>query len=119
MLTGAAVAYLFFAKLLTYGLAIALLCFVRNPTRLAFAIIAFDTLFVFERIFIAGRRSEAAEFMLLIALALWFQRRWPVPRAAVAAGLAAGMASILVAGEYRQAAHYSNPPDWDAVSGID
>ena len=119
MLTGTAVAYLFFAKLLTYGLAIALLCFMQRPSRLALAIIAFDALFVLERIFIAGRRSETAEFLLLIALALWFQKRWAVPRAAMAAGVALGLLSTLVAEEYRQATHYSSPPDWDAIARID
>lgn len=119
MLTGTAVAYLFFAKLLTYGLAIALLCFIRRPTRLALAIIAFDSLFVLERIFIAGRRSEAAEFLFLIALALWFQKRWVVPRMAVVAGFAISLASVLIAEEYRQATHYSAAPDWSAVAQID
>lgn len=119
MLTGSAVAYLFFAKLLTYGLAIALLCFIHRPSRFALMIIAFDSLFVFERIFIAGRRGEAAEFLFLIALALWFQKRWAVPRTAVAAGLAISLVSLLVAEEYRQATHYSEAPDWSAVAEID
>ena len=42
ILTGTAVAYLFFAKLLTYGLAIALICYAQRRSALALAIIFFD-----------------------------------------------------------------------------
>jgi hypothetical protein len=118
-LSGTAVAYLFFARLLTYGLAIALLCLARRYSRLALAIVAFDCLFYFDRIVIAGRRGDAAEFALMIALALWFQRRWAVPRVAVAAGLLFTLAGLLGAGEYRAATYYSGKPDWQAVMNID
>jgi hypothetical protein len=118
-LSGAAVSYLFFARLLTYGLAIALLCFARRPSRLALAIIAFDCLFYFDRIVIAGRRGDAAEFFLMIALALWFQKRWPVPRWTGALGLVFALVGLLGAGDYRAATYYSGAPDWTAVSKID
>lgn len=118
-LTGAAVAYLFFAKLLTYGLAIAVLCFARRPSRLAAAIILFDALFYAERVVIAGRRSDFAELMMIFALAFWFQRGWRLPRAALAAGLAMAIVGLLGAGEYRQATYYSEKSDWEAVTRID
>jgi len=118
-LTGTAVAYLFFARLLTYGLAIGLLCLARQRSRLAIAIVAFDCLFYFDRIVIAGRRGDAAEFALMIALALWFQKRWLVPRWAVAASLVFTLVGLLGAGEYRAATYYSGKPDWQAVTNID
>ncbi len=118
-LSGTAVAYLFFARLLTYGLAIALLCFARRHSWLALAIIVFDCVFYFDRIVIAGRRGDAAEFFLMIALALWFQKRWPLPRWTGALGLALALAGLLGAGEYREATYYGGTPDWTAVANID
>ncbi|MBE0532396.1 MAG: hypothetical protein IH626_16335 [Rhodospirillales bacterium] len=118
-LTGVAVAHLFFAKLLTYGLAIALICYARRHSNLALAIILFDAAFYLERIFIAGRRGETAEFCLMIALAFWFQRRLAVPRLAVLAGLLFSIVGLLGAGEYRQATYYGEQRDWTAVLDID
>lgn len=118
-LSGTSVAYLFFAKLLTYGLAIALLCFARRRSALALCIILFDCLFYFDRIVIAGRRGDAAEFALLIALAYWFQARRTVPRALVALSLVFALIGLLTAGEYRAATYYGGAPDWSAVLDID
>lgn len=118
ILTGTAVAYLFFAKLLTYGFALALLCFARRASIPALCIILFDTLFYLERIVIAGRRGETAEFCLLIALAFWFQKRWAAPRIAVVGGLAFSIVGLLGAGEYREATYYEQQ-GWGAVANID
>jgi hypothetical protein len=119
ILTGTAVAYLFFAKLLTYGFALALVCFARRSSKLALCIILFDSLFYLERIVIAGRRGETAEFCLLIALAFWFQRRWAAPRIAVVGGLAFSIVGMLGAGEYREATYYDQTKGWEAVANID
>jgi hypothetical protein len=119
MLTGTAVAYLFFARLLTYGFAIAILCLARRYSNFALCILLLDGAFYFERVVIAGRRQDAAEFFLIIALAFWFQRRWAVPRPAVLLGLAVIVAGLLGAGEYRQATYYGNKTDWSAVMNID
>ncbi|MEO4001273.1 hypothetical protein [Mesorhizobium sp. CAU 1732] len=118
-LTGAAVAYLFFAKLLTYGLAIAVLCYARRPSKLALGIILFDLIFYFDRIVLAGRRSDLSELLLIFALAFWFQRRWAAPRMAVLAGLCFAMVGLLGAGEYRESVHYNTERDWSAVLDID
>lgn len=118
-LTGIAVAYLFFAKMLTYGFALALICYARRHSFFALAIVLFDTAFYLERIFIAGRRGETAEFCVIIALAFWFQKRWAVPRMAVLAGLLASVVGLLGAEEYRQATYYGDETDWSAVMTID
>ena len=117
-LTGTAVAYLFFAKPLTYGLAIALLCFARRRSLTALCIIAFDGLFYFDRIVIAGRRGDAAELALMVALALWFHKGRAVPRSVVAASLVFTVVGLLSAGEYRAATYYGGAPDWRAVLNI-
>lgn len=119
MHTGTAVAYLFFAKLLTYGFALALLAYARRPSRAALAIIAFDALFYLERILIAGKRGEAAEFVLIIGLALWFQRRRAPPRPAIAAAIVASLVGMVGAEEYRQATLYAPEPSLEQVLEID
>ena len=118
-LTGTTVAYLFFAKLLTYGLAIAVLCYARRPSPLALGIIAFDCLFYLDRIVIAGRRGDFAEFGLIFALAFWFQRRWSVPKLAAFAGLGAILVGLLGAAEYRQATYYGGETQWSQIAQID
>lgn len=118
-LTGTAVAYLFFAKLLTYGLAIALLCFAKRPSATALCIILFDGIFYFDRIVIAGRRGETAELALMVALALWFMRGRAVPRVVVSLSMVFAVLGLLTAGEYRAATYYNGAPDWSAVLNID
>ncbi|MGH6858780.1 MAG: hypothetical protein ACRECY_00905 [Phyllobacterium sp.] len=118
-LTGLPVVYLFFAKLMTYGFALALICYARKTSKFALCILLFDTMFYLERIIIAGRRSDTAEFCLLIALAFWFQKRWTVPRIVVVGGLFLSIAGMLGAGEYRQATYYGETRDWSAVADID
>lgn len=117
--TGTAVVYLFFAKLLTYGFAIAVLVYASRPSRAALAVIAFDTVFYLERILIAGKRGETAEFVLIIALALWFQRRKAAPRPAIVAALLLSLVGMLGAEQYRQATLYSQEPNWSLVREID
>ncbi|WP_153020339.1 hypothetical protein [Paramesorhizobium deserti] len=120
ILTGRAVAYLFFAKLLTYGFALALICYAHRRSLFALYIILFDSAFYLERIFIAGRRGETAEFCILIALAFWFQRRRAVPRTAVVAGLALSLIGLLGAEEYRKSTWYGETTSgWKAISNID
>lgn len=117
--TGTAVAYLFFAKLLTYGLAVALICYVNRRSRLALVIIAFDLLLYLHRIAITGKRGETTELLMMIALALWFQKRWVVPRPVVMMGVAASLVALLGVEQYRQATLYNDAPDWGAVMNID
>lgn len=99
--TGMPVVYLFFAKLLNYGFAIALICGARRMSPAAFAIIAFDTLFYAERILLLGRRSETAEFVFLVGLAWWFQKRRTAPRILTAGLVLFGAVAMNSAGDYR------------------
>jgi len=119
MLTGTAVMYLFFAKLLTYGMAIALLCCALRPSKWAFGIILFDLAFYLERAVIAGRRSDLAQLFLMVAMACWFQRRWSMPRPVVIAGVMLGFVALLTADEYRHSTYLQENPDWSAVLDID
>ncbi len=101
-MTGIPVVYLFFAQLMPYGLAIALLCFARRPSWVALAIIAFDLVLYLDRILVTGKRAEAIQLLLMILLALWFYRRIVVPRILMSLGILAGTFLMTSMGDYRQ-----------------
>jgi len=101
-MTGIPVVYLFFAQLMPYGLAIALLCFARRPSWLALFIIIFDLVFYLDRILVTGKRAEAIQLVLMILLALWFYRRIVVPRSLMLIGILAGTFLMTSMGDYRQ-----------------
>src|SRR5262245_55152789 len=98
--TGLPVAYLFFARMLTYGFALAVLLFARNGSRVALLVALFGASFYFDRIFIGGRRQESGEFILIILFAWWFQRNRCVPRPLMFAGLVAGALFVNSTGDY-------------------
>lgn len=101
-MTGMPVVYLFFAQLMPYGLAIALLCLARRPSWFALAIILFDLVFYLDRILVTGKRAEAIQLLLMILLAFWFYRRMVVPRIIMFAGIFAGTFLMTSMGDYRQ-----------------
>lgn len=117
-MSGVPVAYLFFARLLTYGLAIALLCYARRPSRLLAAIILFDLLFYFQRIVMTGKRAETVELLMMAALPFWYYRRFTVPRPAVAAALVLGTVGMVSMGDYRQITGNAGP-SFDRIARID
>lgn len=101
-MTGIPVVYLFFAQLMPYGLAIALLCFARKPTWFAISIIAFDLIFYLDRIIVTGKRAEAIQLVLMILLAFWFYRRIVLPRSLMLLGIVVGTFLMTSMGDYRQ-----------------
>src|SRR5690606_32807172 len=101
MHSGISVIYIFFQKMLTFGLMVAVVCFVRRPSRMAGAIILFDLLLVADRIMITGKRGELTEVVLGILLALWFQRRFALPRVVLLAGVLAATVALNSAEQYR------------------
>jgi hypothetical protein len=117
--TGLPVAYLFFARMLTYGFAIAVLLAAKNGSRLALLVASFGALFYLHGIVIGGRRQDTVEFLTIILMALWFQRKWCVPRSAMIAGLVFGALFINSVGDYRAVASGEGGPQWDAMLDID
>lgn len=101
MWTGLPVAYLFFARAKLYGFAIATLCFCRRPSIFAFAIIIFDVMYLLQNVVLHGRRADTAEFVLIIALSVWFARGRPFPRTLAVIGIMIGTLFIHSVGEYR------------------
>ncbi len=117
--TGLAVAYLFFARLLSYGFAIAVLLYARNGSKAALMVALFGSVFYLERIVIAGRRAELIEFCAIIALAAWFQRGRSIPRLVMLVGLFLGTLLSSSTGDYRNATMSEDGPQWNSVLKID
>ncbi|MCV9907707.1 hypothetical protein OIV19_08775 [Brucella sp. HL-2] len=118
-MTGIPVVYLFFAQLMPYGLAIALLCFARRPSWTALAIIAFDLVFYLDRILVTGKRAEAIQLLLMILLAFWFYRRLVVPRILMTLGILAGTFLMTSMGDYRQITRETSSFILDDIMQID
>lgn len=119
MWSGLPVAYLFFARMLTYGFAIAVLLFAHNRSRLALLLVFFGAAFYFDSVIIAGRRAELIEFATIILMAGWFQRNRCLPRPLMLIGLTLGALFINSAGEYRAATLNEEGPQWNRVADID
>jgi hypothetical protein len=117
--TGLPVAYYFFARMLTYGFAIAVLMLVRNGSRVACLIALYGALFFFDRIVINGRRQDTGEFVMIILLAWWFQRDRCIPRPLMLAGVVIGSLLINSIGDYRDASKKEEGPKWDEIANID
>lgn len=118
-MTGIPVVYLFFAQLMPYGLAIALLCFARRPSWIALAIILFDLIFYLDRILVTGKRAEAIQLLLMILLPLWFYRRLVVPRILMAIGILGGTFLMTSMGDYRQITRAASGFVLDEIMQID
>lgn len=118
-MSGAPVMYLFFARLLVYGLTIAVLCFVRRPSTAAGLIIAVDVSLYLERILITGKRAETLELALIFALALWFYRGWLVPRWTVLLLLVAGIFGTTSMADYREITRRNASFEWGEIQKID
>ena len=118
-MTGMPVVYLFFAQLMPYGLAIALLCFARRPSWLALLIILFDLVFYLDRIVITGKRAEAVQLVLMILLAFWFYRGWVIPRIVMFVGILVGTFLMTSMGDYRQITGSRDGFDLTRIMDID
>jgi len=99
--TGAITIYIFFARLLTIGLVIAIILHLMKPRWQTLVIISFDLLFYLDRIIIKGRRSAMVELALMALMAAWFYRRWLPSRWVIVAGLVGGALVINSIGDYR------------------
>lgn len=100
--SGIFVAYRFFEQAMMYGMAIAILLYMTTSSRIALAIFLFDLLFYLDRIFIAARRGETAELIVIVVLAFWFGRKQIVPRICAVFVLVLGVLFIYSTGEYRE-----------------
>ena len=117
--TGASVAYLFFADVLSYGFAIALLLYCRRGSRVALALALFASSFYLERIVFAGRRGDVVQLVLMLMLALWFQRSRLVPISVMLVALIGGSLVFNSIDQYRAIALSKENRDWSRLANID
>ncbi|WP_162917279.1 hypothetical protein [Dongia deserti] len=117
--TGLPVAYLFFARALTYGFALAVFLYARNRSKWALLIALYGAFFCLDRIIIGGRRHDLVEFAVIILVAVWFQRGWCLPRSAMLAGVVMGALFINSIGDYRSATMNAGGPSWERIGDID
>lgn len=118
-ISGLPVVYLFFSRMLTYGLALGLICLARRPSAVAWIIVLGGSLLYLDRIIITGKRGEAMEFLMLVALALWFHRGWAAPRFLMLTGLVAGTLLLGSTHDYRELTRSEGIPDVLSLSQID
>ncbi|TWF48078.1 hypothetical protein [Neorhizobium alkalisoli] len=118
-MTGVPVIYIFFSRLLSYGMAIAALCIVRRFSWWTLIILAFDLVFYLDRIVVTGKRAEAIELIMIFALAWWFYRRRAIPRTLIITAIFLGTLSMNSMGDYRAITKANSAPVWDDISRID
>lgn len=99
--TGIITIYVFMARLLTFGMVIALILHLEKPGYPTACILLFNLMFYLDRIIIKGRRAEMVELGLMLLMALWFHRRWLPPRWAMVAVMVVGALVINSIGDYR------------------
>jgi oligosaccharide repeat unit polymerase len=117
--TGLPVQYIFFAKLLNYGFLVAVLCFMRRPSKTPLCIALFGAMLILDRVIIAGRRSEMTEVLLAILLAAWFHRGIAAPRIVALAGALAAALALGSTGDYREISQGDADNKWSQLSKID
>jgi len=117
--TGLPVAYLFFAKMLSYGLYLAVVCLMRRRSRLAAGVALFGGVLLLHRIVILGRRGELAELLLAVTLSVWFARGIAVPRAFALVGVLLAGLALNSTGDYRAIAAGQEGQQWSELSKID
>lgn len=117
--TGLPVAYLFIARLLSYGLYIAVLCLMRWRSKYSLSIALAGAALLLHRIVIGGRRSDLAEFVLVVVLSAWFTRRAAVPRAVALVGVLLAGLALNSTGDYRSAVATEQGSRWSEVLDID
>ncbi len=111
-MSGVPVIYLFVARLMTYGLALGVICLARRTSLFALAIVAivaFDLVFYLDRIVVTGKRAEAIELVAIFAVAFWFHRGWLAPRMVALAGVLLGTFLMNSMGDYRCASRPREP----------
>lgn len=116
LLSGLPVIYLFMAKLLSYGLYLAILCSFCFKSKMAVVIALAGAALLLHRVVILGRRGETAEAVLAIALAAWFVWGIAVPRTLALAGVLLAAVALNSTGDYREVTSGKSGRTWSDLS---
>jgi hypothetical protein len=118
-ISGVQVIYLFFSRLMTYGLVISCLLYVRRPSWSMLAVIGLCLVFYLERILVTGKRAETMELVLIFLLPIWFYRRRKVGRTTLIFAAVAGMIVMTSMSAYRDITRAESKVDLSKVAQID
>ena len=99
--TGIVTIYAFFANLIYPGFAICLIVALRRNTFFAWAVTLAASLQPLEAVILYGRRENAAQFLMTLAVTLYFERGLKPPRTAIIAAVVGAMLAIPATGTYR------------------
>jgi len=113
--TGIITIYIFFARLLSCGMALALILYLKKPGWSVLSILLFDLMFYLDRIIIKGRRAAMVELGLMLLMAVWFQRRWMPPRWAMVSAMIVGALVINSIGDYRSTMMGDDRTTWSGA----
>ena len=100
--TGIITVYAFLSKLLGFGMAIALILYLRKQTWPSLLVVLFGLTIYLERILIQGRRGIMVELTMMLLLALWFYRGFLPSRSVMVGVVFLGALVINSIGDYRQ-----------------
>lgn len=101
-LTGVAVAYNFFAQTVKYAFAIATVVYLRFKSGAALALALLALALYSERIFLAGRRGDAADLVAIMLISAWFYRGWLPGRLISTCAIVATVLLLFSTGDYRR-----------------
>ena len=113
--TGVITIYNYFASLLTFGMATALLLYINKPSWTILIILFFDIALYLDRIIIKGKRGAAVELGLMLLLAIWYQRRWVPPRWLMIVCIVFAVAVINSIGDYRSTVMGEDRTTWSGA----
>jgi len=113
--TGIITVYVFFSTLLTFGMAIALILFLRKPTWSSLVLVLVGLVFYLDRILIKGRRAAMIELGMMVLLAAWFNRRVLSPRWTMLLVVLLGTLVINSIDDYRRVMLGSDRTTWSGA----
>ncbi len=116
--SGLPVAYYFFAQVLAYGLALAVVTYAATGSRWALWVALSGSLFYVDRIFLAGRRGETLEVAFILLLSFWFGRKLSLPRPLMLLAVCFGTLLLHSTGDYREVAMDDDVFKWKRLKDI-
>src|SRR5690606_36955061 len=119
MPSGKLAMYFILARMVTYGFAIAMLCFARRPTPLTGGFALFDLMLLGDRLLAGVLAGESAVFLPAGLLAFRFYRGWSAPRTLALTGVVLATISLNSAADYRTIVREEKSLDWMQISNID
>jgi hypothetical protein len=118
-MSGLSVALLFFADIMQYGFALAVLLFVRTGSKWALGVAAIGAYFYLQAIVFGGRRATTSEFFFVLVLSYWFARKKSISPLLILLVATVGIVGSFSISDYRSASFDSDGITWEEVTNIE